>query len=310
MIAIAHAITEVLATSALSKPKESTLPSGCPSYGWSVVTSAPTISSFAGILAGFVFTAVTILITRSGVRNTQALGLLSCAFVVLGFDSYLFSSLSGSISDTNCARVWDEGVSASGMLGVGGLAVVTGVSWLLADRAVDSDDQAAKDVGITWPPIRLDRVSRAMAHCTGFLVALLLGSTILDYAKYGFGGDATQPLGLTALACTGVVLVSSLALTLFRHYRPASPISAQIAKISFWLASYGLLFYTVADTIFVGYVTNISQRFPIDLTAVLMGLPAPSLLLIALVQSVAPSAYPVVPKSKLPAAASAAEHGY
>lgn len=306
MMAIAHSILYASASGSLSKAKHSMPPPGCPSYGWSVVTSAATISSFAGILAGFVFTAVTILIARSGVRNTQALGLLSCAFVVLAFDSYLFSSLSGSISDTNCARVWDQGVPASGMLGVGGLAVVTGLSWLLADRAADSDDKAEEHAGITWPPIRLDRLSRAMAHCTGFLVALLLGSTILDYAKYGFGSRATHSLGVTAVSCTGVVLGSSLILTLFRHRKPASPISAQIAKISFWLSSYGLLLYTVVTTIFIGYITNISQRFSIDIAAVLLGLPAPSVLLIALVQSVAPSAYPAGPKLELHAGSTAA----
>jgi hypothetical protein len=276
---------------------------GCPSYGWSIVTSASANSAFAGILAGFVFTAVTILITREGVRNTQALGLLSCAFVVLGFDSYLFSSLSGSATDTDCARVWDQGVPASGMLAVGGLAVVTGVSWLLADRAVDSDDQRAKDAGITWPLIRLDRVSRAMAHSTGFLVALLLGATILDYGKYGFGGDATGPLSLTAVVCTVVVLAASLLLTLFRNSHSDSPIAGHIAEAAFWLSSYGLLSYAVATTIFAGYISDISQRFPVDLATVLLGLVAPSVLLIALVQSVAPSTYPTRRKSEQPSAA-------
>jgi hypothetical protein len=95
-----------------------------------------------------------------------------------------------------------------------------------------------------------------------------------------------------------IVVITSVALTLFRSFRPDNPVAAEIAKRAFLLSSYGLLSYAVATTFFVGYISSISQRFPVDLTAVFLGLVAPSVLLIALVQSVAPHSYSAKEKSE------------
>lgn len=296
MTAIAHSLSSsstsdaVLTTAKLA----AALPS-CISHGWSMVGSAPTNSTFAGVLAGFVFTSVTILIARPGSRNTQALGLLSCAFVVLGFDSYLFSAVAGAANDTDCARVWAEGIPSSGMLAVGGLAVVTGISWLLAAREAEYGQQPHDDdAGITWPTVRLDSVSRAMAHGVAFGVALLLASTVFDYGQFAFGRHAGYPLAVTALLSTGLVLTTSVSLTVYRRLRPRGHLSAIVPAVAFRLSSYGLLIYAVATTIFVGYITNLTASQPVvAVMAVLLGLIAPSILLIGLVQSVAPLTRPV-----------------
>ena len=89
----------------------------CPVLGWSAALSAPLSANLAAVLTGFVFTSIVFIISNDGRKHARALGLFCAAFVVLGFDSHLFSVLSGTVNDKVCSRVWSEGVTASGMLG-------------------------------------------------------------------------------------------------------------------------------------------------------------------------------------------------
>jgi biotin transporter BioY len=77
-----------------------------------------------------------------------------------------------------------------------------------------------------------------------------------------------------------------LGLTAYRHIHK----SGGVPTIAYWMSSYGLVIYAVACTVFVGYITNTSagQSF-VGVTAAVLGSIAPSILLICLVQSIAPS---------------------
>jgi hypothetical protein len=134
----------------------------CLSNGWSVVTSAPSNSQLAGVLAGFVFTGVIILYASPGPRAARTIALLCAAFVVLGFDSYLFSSISGNDADPLCGRVWSEAMAASGMLAVGGVALVGAIGWLLAVRDGEAAIQAPAAVVRPRGPVNLQRMSWLM----------------------------------------------------------------------------------------------------------------------------------------------------
>ncbi|MFC5288828.1 hypothetical protein ACFPM7_17365 [Actinokineospora guangxiensis] len=57
------------------------------------------------MLAGFVFTGIIILFGRSGRANTRTLGVFCAAFVVLAFDSYLFSLIS-ACGRASCPATW------------------------------------------------------------------------------------------------------------------------------------------------------------------------------------------------------------
>src|SRR2546430_17357926 len=105
---------------------------GCPSHGWSIITSASTNSQLAGLLAGFVFSGIVILFALKGPKHTKALGLFCATFTVLGFDSYIFNLVSGDTSDPYCTRVWSEGMAASGLLGGGAGGPFSGTCWLLS----------------------------------------------------------------------------------------------------------------------------------------------------------------------------------
>jgi hypothetical protein len=108
---------------------------GCLILGWGTTLSAPLSSQLAAVLAGFVFTSIVFLISREGRTHSRALGLFCAAFVVLGFDSHLFAVLSGSVNDPFCGRVWTQAVTASGLLGTGAMAIITGIIWLLPNQS-------------------------------------------------------------------------------------------------------------------------------------------------------------------------------
>jgi hypothetical protein len=263
----------------------------CLSHGWDIVATAPATSTLAGILAGFVFLGVATLITQKDPRVPQALALLSCAFVVLGFDSYLFGLVAGNGSDTDCARVWAESIPASGMLTVGGLAVITGISWLVAVR-----DSYVKDSGSgqsasfaasdeAWRGVRLDQLSRVVAVLAGVAVALLLTSTTVDYGAFAFGGRERFRIDVVAYTSLGLVIVGSLLLTAYRN----SSSSRVVPYVAYWFSSYGIVIYAIVCTVFVGYTTNAPVGSPfVGVTAAVLGSVAPSILIIGLVQSIAP----------------------
>src|SRR6266487_6804151 len=87
---------------------------GCIAHWWNMIASASMDSAVAGVLAGFVFTSIVLLLGRRGPKDTQALGLFCAAFVVLGLDSHLFGTVSGGTPDPFCARVWSEEMIAAG----------------------------------------------------------------------------------------------------------------------------------------------------------------------------------------------------
>jgi hypothetical protein len=264
---------------------------GCLSHGWSIVTTTSATSQLSAVLAGLVFTSVTILISRSGPRNTQALGLLSCAFVVLALASYLFGLVFGSGSDKDCAHVWAEAVPTSGLLTVGGLAVATSIGWLVSAREeAETQDGKQNRSRAASEVIDLDRLARFIAHTVAVVVALLLASTVLDYAAIAFSGHATTAVTWTAILSPVAVAIASVSLSFYRYSRPDSPASRAIAVISFRCASYGILAQAAFATVFVGYITNHSANHSVvAVIAVIIGLITPSALLVALVQSVAPA---------------------
>jgi hypothetical protein len=147
----------------------------CGTNGWSIVTSASPNSQFAGILAGFLFTALVFLFQTTG-KHSPVIALFTASFLVLGFDSYLYSAVSGFSAEDNadsrtvslvCNGVWIEGMAASGMLVVGAASLIVGLGYLLI----------AHDVTATY--------LRGLAIFTG--AAILAGAPVLLlYTSFNF----------------------------------------------------------------------------------------------------------------------------
>lgn len=254
----------------------------CPGNGWSVITSAATNSQLAGVLAGFVFTGAVMLAGRSAVRDARAIGLFFAAFVVLGFDSYLFSLVSGEVNDSLCRRAWAEAMPASGMLAVGGLAVVSGLGHLVSDRRPGLD---ASSSGVDYTSNEnLQKFTGHAIRGVATAVTLLLAVTALDYADAVLG---RRPSALVfTVMLLAICVVAFIYLPRLRGPQDPPPDSAVPAgTVS------GLLAYGIAGPVYAGALTNLPQSYWANGHLVQVsgsaafGLVVPLLLVVALVNT-------------------------
>lgn len=266
---------------------------GCPGNGWSVITSAPTNSQLAGVLAGFIFTGVIILLGRPGVKNIQTLGLFSATFVVLAFDSYLFSLVSGGGTDPLCVRVWSESMPASGMLATGGVALLGGIAWLLAEAHDSSKSEADGYRDRGHAVVDLVRLSRFMFHGVMIAVTLLLTATTIDYLDVVF--DHHKPAWLGWAVLLGPLVVAGTVLGLHKRFAMySSERSSQMANRALSAAAFGLLIYAVVGPVFAGVLTNLpadwwsSPPITMAVAALIVGLILPFALLVVLSLAIPP----------------------
>ncbi len=234
----------------------------CLTNGWSIITAAPTNSQLAGVLAGFVFTAMIILFARSGQANTKTLGLFSSSFVVLAFDSYLFSFIAGGSSDPLCRRVWTESMAARGMLAVGATALISGIAWLLANYTQAENLSAQTMEQPDAQAVNLQKLAQFIVLGVAAGVCLILGMTTLNYIYVVT--DRRPPIHWVLLAYAIPLAVVAMAAILNRRRTvrlqknsevgsdvwPSRSLSAAI----FCTACYGIV-----GPVFVGAIINIGD---------------------------------------------------
>lgn len=178
---------------------------------WSITTSASSNSQFAGVLAGILIAAISLLFVQDRVNGTRAIGLFAAAMMALSLDSYLFSNITGlqTYDPESCIRSWAQGLAASGVLAVGGVALVAGLASLMALHASRAVNAANKD--------------RSLIVLGGFLVSAIIAAVTLlmvtaysEYNKYlAAYADFT---GNTHLAVAlGSVLVLYTSVVIFRR---------------------------------------------------------------------------------------------
>src|ERR1700754_4839661 len=123
----------------------------CTSDQWSMIASASSTSQLAGVLGGFLITAIALLFDRNSREGVHTLALFSSAVLILMLDTYLFSLISGTHPPDNgdrqaiCAIAWTQGNLATGMLAAGTTALFAGLGWMLASHVVNKvpkDDPA------------------------------------------------------------------------------------------------------------------------------------------------------------------------
>jgi hypothetical protein len=109
-------------------------PSPAPDNEWSAVNAAVSYAQLAGLLAGFVFIALTIAITlprdsdseeQDAHRNSTTM--LATAFVVLLVASLFYVVIAG---DLNSYRATFKATVASSILALGALLLMSGTAWL------------------------------------------------------------------------------------------------------------------------------------------------------------------------------------
>jgi hypothetical protein len=105
----------------------------CPHLGgWDATTAASGQSVLSGVLAGFVFGGIVVVLStregRRGRETARALKLLFSAFFGLVVTAYLFAD---QAADTNCVRAFAEENLAGALLGTFALVLIVSLTWLV-----------------------------------------------------------------------------------------------------------------------------------------------------------------------------------
>ncbi|MGW1059110.1 hypothetical protein [Micromonospora rubida] len=291
--------------------------SECASHGWSIVTSASANSQFAGALAGFVFTGIVVLFAMRGPRYTHTLAVLSPTFVILGFDSYLFSHVTGSAGDRTCARVWTDGMFASGMLGVGAAGVVTGACWLLAahldipnEPHAGHEDETLRSLRRRDDSIDLPWLAAFMVYGVTVAIVLVLAMTADRYLRI-VTRDDNSPWLLAIWSVPVVVLLTTIALGVIRRRRGRNRAWQKSDSRAFWHRSlrfvvYGMLGYAVFTPAVAGLYASADDSWwekpsPLMIVpTIAIELVIATVLLVALVLAAPPMSAPQSPTAAAP----------
>jgi MFS family permease len=184
----------------------------CTSDSWTVLTSASTNSQLAGVLGGFLITAIALLFDRTSRDGVHTLALFSSAVLVLMLDSFLFSLITGAQvpdegdRDGICSIAWTQGAISTGMLAAGTTALFGGLGWMLASHAVNKvphdnhDDAAAYGF--------LAGLGGWLTFAAAMSTTLILSETSIDYLHFLYGRrPALWVVGVIVIGATLVILV-------------------------------------------------------------------------------------------------------
>ena len=184
----------------------------CSSDQWSMLTSAGSLSQLAGVLGGFLITAIALLFDRTNRESVHTIALFSSAVLILMLDSYLFSIITGTVVPDDgdrrgiCAIVWTQGAVSTGMLAAGTTAVFGGLGWMLASHAVSrSVEQEPEDIRAYC---FLADLGGWLTFASAMAMTLVLSETTIDYLHFMYG--ERPPLwvvGLITVSAAVVILV-------------------------------------------------------------------------------------------------------
>jgi hypothetical protein len=221
---------------------------------WSFVSSAPTYASLAGLLAGFQFASLSILLASGKADDTHTIGLFSAGFLTMGLDSYLFAQLSGlptAMTREVCRLGWGQAIAAGGMLAVGSVALICGLVWLLALREYFSLQQRTY----------LMRLGGLLAGAIVFVSIYRLSIAAVSYLRIVFpNSPAADDVSIMAV---GTILGAMLAIDTVIRIRRTS-LSQGPKPESLVRLSHGTTFvvaYAVIATVFataLGWIETIS----------------------------------------------------
>lgn len=163
--------------------------SPCPGTSWDTVTAATALAQLAGVIGGFVFAGIVVLLSQprpetdraaqqAGSDRLRALIPFIATFIAMGLNAYVFGLISGEARDA-CRRVWTATVIASGMLAIGTVATICGLillvrAYLARHNLSDSDKPQLAN---------LERVLRVTLRLTVFVAIGLLVQRVYEYVR-------------------------------------------------------------------------------------------------------------------------------
>jgi hypothetical protein len=185
-----------------------------------MLSSAASYSQLAGVLGGFLITAIALLFDRSSREGVHTLALFSSAVLILMLDSFLFSLMTGTqVPDDGdrrgiCAIAWTQGAVATGMLAAGATALFGGLGWMLASHTVKK--MPSEDTKAIRAFCFLAELGGWLTFAAAMTTTLILSETSIDYLHFMF--SRRPELWLTGLIVTsaGAVIVIDFVLVYVR----------------------------------------------------------------------------------------------
>ena len=231
----------------------------CTSDQWSMIASAASTSQLAGVLGGFLITAIALLFDRSSREGVHTLALFSSAVLILMLSSFLFSLISGTHPPDNgdrqgiCAIAWTQGDLATGMLAAGTTALFGGLGWMLASHAVNKvpkEDPPEDPLDIRAYCFLAD-LGGWLTFGSAMATTLIMSETSIDYLHFVLGHrPALWLTGMIVTFCALMILLDFVVVyvrtkTLNRSLaNTAEP--TQLALRSIKVATVGTLVLAVA----------------------------------------------------------------
>src|SRR5918999_190540 len=240
----------------------------CPESDWSILAVAPPYSQLAGVLAGFVFTGIVLLLTQRSLNSlrVRTLTLFVAAFLVLSLDSYQWGLMAGDSVDTKaCNRLLVEGEIASGLLAVGAMAIISGINWLLASHlkshpSATEQNESEPDLGerqrVIW---QLEVLCRVTLYSLATIVAIQLAVTASDYLRIVLNDGSQLAWMRWAVLSYPLFIVASIGFLEVRHRRSGKRGADRI--LAMWLGALGAVIYAAAATILLGAIIGVSADF-------------------------------------------------
>lgn len=185
--------------------------SACGSDYWSPLLSAGSYSQLAGVLGGFLITAIALLFDRNSREGVHTLALFSSAVLVLMLDSFLFSLMTGNQVPEDgdrkviCAITWTQGATSTGMLAVGTTTLFGGLGWMLASHAVNKIPNDDPTDASTFS--FLADLGGWLTFAAAMVTTMITTESAIDYIEFMFGRHGDRwvsvlfiTLGTTAMA--------------------------------------------------------------------------------------------------------------
>jgi hypothetical protein len=270
----------------------------------SMLTSAPSTSQLAGVLGGFLITAIALLFDRNSREGVHTLALFSCAVLVLMLDSFVFSLISGTTVPEDgdrlgtCAVAWTQGVAATGMLAAGTTALFGGLAWMLASHVVnkfpaeaDNDDQDARAYCF------LAVLGSWLTFAAAMSTTLIMSETTIDYLSFMFDGKPASWAISLVIAATAIIVLVDARLVAVRSLRlrrslvnPAE--STLLAMRSIRFATVSMLVLAILASALAGSASRIPEEWltaphiGVVITGIISGFALPAMVSTAICYSV------------------------
>jgi hypothetical protein len=187
----------------------------CRGTAWNVPAAAESLSQLAGVIGGFVFAGIVVLLSQprphvsseeeqTGSARLRALTPFIAAFVAMVLNAYVFGLIAGERGDS-CRRIWTATVVASGMLAIGTIATLCGI--ILLVRAYVARDQLNSSDRVQLGSVEL--VLRVALRLLAVVAPGLLVQRVYEYLRVWYDGNLVglQWLWAVVVVIGGAVLV-------------------------------------------------------------------------------------------------------